>query len=164
MADEMVLDTSALIEWPVSEISGSFIVPSQYSELERISPERLEMIESIGVIQAVPGGESMEEARKAAVGTGDMSGLSSVDMSLIALALEKSAVLVTDDYRMQNVASHIGIEWRSIRESGISEGWIWELRCVGCKSTQPSPELPNKHRAKFGDCPDCGSELKLRRA
>jgi len=160
----MVLDTSALIEWPVSEISGSFIVPSQYSELERISPERLEMIDSIGVIQAVPGGESMEVAREAAVGTGDMSGLSNVDLSLIALALEKSAVLVTDDYRMQNIASHIGIEWRSIKESGISEGWIWELRCVGCKSTQPSPKFPNKHRAEFGDCPDCGSELKLRRA
>ena len=160
----MVLDTSALIEWPVSEISGSFIVPSQYSELERISPERLEMIDSIGVIQAVPGGESMEVAREAAVETGDMSGLSNVDLSLIALALEKSAVLVTDDYRMQNIASHIGIEWRSIKESGISEGWIWELRCVGCKSTQPSPKFPNKHRAEFGDCPDCGSELKLRRA
>ena len=160
----MVLDTSALIEWPVSEISGSFIVPSQYSELERISPERLEMIDSIGVIQAVPGGESMEVAREAAVGTGDMSGLSNVDLSLIALALEKSALLVTDDYRMQNIASHIGIEWRSIKESGIREGWIWELRCVGCKSTQPSPEFPNKHRAEFGDCPDCGSELKLRRA
>lgn len=160
----MVLDTSALIEWPVSEISGSFIVPSQYSELERISPERLEMIDSIGVIQAIPGDESMKVAREGAIGTGDMSGLSNVDLSLIALAREKSAVLVTDDYRMQNVASHIGIEWRSIQEPGISEGWKWELRCLGCKSTQPSPELPNKHRAEFGDCPDCGSELKLKRA
>jgi len=160
----MVLDTSALIEWPVSEISGSFIVPSQYSELGRISPERLEMIDSIGVIQAIPGDESMKVAREGAIGTGDMSGLSNVDLSLIALAREKSAVLVTDDYRMQNVASHIGIEWRSIQEPGISEGWKWELRCLGCKSTQPSPELPNKHRAEFGDCPDCGSELKLKRA
>ncbi len=160
----MVLDTSALIAWPVSEISGSFIVPLQYPELRNVSPERGAIIDSMGLIEVVPRGESMEAAREAAVFTGDMAGLSNVDLSLVALAHEKSAILVTDDYRMQNVATHIGIEWRSIGESGITEGWKWELRCVGCKSIQPSPKFPNKRRAEFGDCPDCGSELKLRRA
>ena len=106
----------------------------------------------------------MEVAREAAVGTGDMSGLSNVDLSLIALALEKSAVLVTDDYRMQNVSTAIGIEWRPIGETGITQTWNWELRCLGCKIVQPPPKSPNPRRSDFGECLECGSELKLKRA
>jgi len=163
MTGVFVLDTSALIGWPISEISGSLIVPGQESELLNISPDRGKILESMGAISMDPLDSSLEVAKDAARRTGDMSGLSEIDVSLIALAYEKSAILVTDDYRMQNVSSSIGIEWRGIAEEGITEAWSWELRCVGCKAVKASPEFPNMRRSDFGECPECGSELKLRR-
>ncbi len=164
MADVLVLDTSALIAWPISEISGSLIVSAQESELRRISPDRGAILESMGAIIIDPDEISLDVATNAAIETGDMSGLSKVDLSLVALAYEKSAILVTDDYRMQNVSSTIGIEWRPIGETGITQAWIWELRCLGCKIVQPAPKSPNLRRSDFGECPECGSELKLKRA
>ena len=38
--DELVVDTSALISWPITELSGAVIVKSQIQELERHSPSR----------------------------------------------------------------------------------------------------------------------------
>tara|TARA_Y100001970_G_scaffold225704_1_gene278815 strand:- start:18853 stop:19458 length:606 start_codon:yes stop_codon:yes gene_type:complete len=163
MADVFVLDTSALIEWPISAIIGSLIVPGQESELQRISPGRREILESMGAIQMEPGSASLEVTTNAAIKTGDMSGLSAIDLSLIALAHEKSAILVTDDYRMQNVSSSIGVEWRGIGEEGITEAWKWELRCIGCKASKSPPKSPNLRRSEFGQCPECGSEMKLKK-
>ena len=93
MADVFVLDTSALIEWPISAIIGSLIVPGQESELQRISPGRREILESMGAIQMEPGSASLEVTTNAAIKTGDMSGLSAIDLSLIALAHENPQYL-----------------------------------------------------------------------
>ena len=164
MADVLVLDTSALIAWPISEISGSLIIPAQETELRVISPDRGAILGSVGAIMNDPNEVSLDVARDAAIETGDISGLSKVDLSLVALAYEKSAILVTDDYRMQNVSTAIGIEWRPIGETGITQAWNWELRCLGCKIVQPPPKSPNRRRSDFGECPECGSELKLKRA
>ena len=121
MADVLVLDTSALIAWPISEISGSLIIPAQETELRVISPDRGAILGSMGAIMNDPNEVSLDVARDAAIETGDISGLSKVDLSLVALAYEKSAILVTDDYRMQNVSTAIGIEWRPIGETGITQ-------------------------------------------
>lgn len=163
MADVLVLDTAALIGWPLQQLAGGLVVAAQEEELQRISPDRGAILNSLGVIFSEPSAESLEQAGAAAKETGDMAGLSNIDLALLALSLERSATLVTDDYRMQNIAAALGIEWNPIAAVGIVENWRWALKCVGCGATQSPPEQPSRRRGEHGNCPNCGTELRLRR-
>nr|AIE91031.1 hypothetical protein [uncultured marine group II/III euryarchaeote AD1000_104_B06] len=91
-----------------------------------------------------------------------MAGLSSVDLELLALAVERAATLVTDDYRLQNLCETGGVPWLSVTMEGIRALWAWELHCTGCGTVLPPPESPNPSR-DLGNCVDCGSALGLRR-
>ena len=163
MGDVIVLDTSAFISWPLSRLRGSMIVNSQVAELERFSPTRAQIIQSLGLIISEPNRDSISEVSKLAVETGDMSGISQTDLSLVALAHSKGAVLATDDYRMQNLAERLGMEWMPVVMDGISETWKWELRCIGCGTVFDSPESPSLRKREIGECVNCGSRLKLRK-
>ena len=50
MAESRVLDTAALISWPVSELYGGLIVSHQEDELLRISPDRAAILDSMGSV------------------------------------------------------------------------------------------------------------------
>lgn len=163
MGRPTVLDTSALISWPLSELSGAMIVNSQIAELEKFSPTRAQIIQSLGLIISEPSKNSISVVSKLAVETGDMSGISQTDLSLIALAHSRGAVLVTDDYRMQNLAERLGMEWAAVIMEGISETWEWELRCVGCGTVFDTPEKPSPKKREIEECINCGSGLKLRK-
>ena len=163
MGDAMVLDTSALISWPLSELNGSMIVNSQIAELEKFSPARAQIIQSLGLIISEPSRDSISEVSKLAVETGDMSGISQTDLSLVALAYGKGAVLVTDDYRMQNLAEKLEMEWMTVVMEGISDTWEWELRCIGCGTVFDSHEKPSHKKREMEECINCGSSLRLRK-
>ena len=156
------MDTAALIAWPLERMRGSLVVPSQRSELYRISPDREMLLDAVGLEWSSPGPDAITRASDLAVTTGDMAGLSPVDLELLALAIERSATLVTDDYRLQNLCEKGGLPWLSVTMEGVRALWAWELHCTGCGAVLPTPELPNPSR-ELGYCVDCGSELGLRR-
>ena len=162
MAAGEVLDTAALIAWPLERMRGSLVVPGQRVELTRISPDREILLDAAGLEWASPGPDALAQASDIAVSTGDMAGLSSVDLELLALAVEKAATLVTDDYRLQNLCERGGVPWLSVTMEGIRALWAWELRCTGCGTVLPPPESPNPSR-DLGNCVDCGAALGLRR-
>ncbi|SVD79531.1 uncharacterized protein METZ01_LOCUS432385 [marine metagenome] len=162
MAAGEVLDTAALIAWPLERMRGSLVVPSQRAELARISPDREILLEAAELEWGTPGQTALSRASDIAATTGDMAGLSSVDLELLALAIERVATLVTDDYRLQNLCEKGGVPWLSVTMEGISSLWSWELRCTGCGAVLPSPEAPNSSR-DLGDCADCGSAIRLSR-
>ena len=162
MAAGEVLDTAALIAWPLERMRGSLVVPGQRVELTRISPDRDILLDAAGLEWASPGPDALAQASDIAVSTGDMAGLSSVDLELLALAVERAATLVTDDYRLQNLCERGGVPWLSVTMEGIRALWAWELHCTGCGTVLPPPESPNPSR-DLGNCVDCGSALGLRR-
>ena len=162
MAAGEVLDTAALIAWPLERMRGSLVVPGQRVELTRISPDREILLDAAGLEWASPGPDALAQASDIAVSTGDMAGLSSVDLELLALAVERAATLVTDDYRLQNLCERGGVPWLSVTMEGIRALWAWELHCTGCGTVLPPPESPNPSR-DLGNCVDCGSALGLRR-
>ena len=162
MASGEVLDTSALLAWPVERMNGALVVPNQRAELVRISPDREIALDAAELVWATPGEDALAKARDLATTTGDMAGLSSVDFELLALAVEKGAVLVTDDYRLQNLCELGGISWSSVTTEGIRSMWLWQLRCSGCGSVVDAPDSPSPDR-NLGNCRECGSELVLRR-
>ncbi|MED5451936.1 MAG: PIN domain-containing protein [Candidatus Thermoplasmatota archaeon] len=162
MASGEVLDTAALLAWPVERMSGSLVVPGQRAELVRISPDRELALDAANLIWELPSDDALDRARDLAITTGDMAGLSAVDFELLALAIEMGATLVTDDYRLQNICELGGVAWSSVTTEGIRSMWSWELRCSGCGLIVNTPDTPSPDR-NLGNCRECGSELALRR-
>ena len=97
-----------------------------------------------------PSPESLSAVRAAVSRTGDT--LSVPDMSVIALARDISATVVTDDYGVQNVAASLGIAWSSAKTAGISRTLSWGLRCTGCRK-----RFPANYSGR--ECDVCGSGL-----
>lgn len=95
--------------------------------------------------------EFLKKAKEAAKRTGDLSVLSPADLSIIALALETGAELVTNDFAVQNTAKSLGITLEIGSKEIKKEIW-WEWYCPAC-------------HAKYGEkkiCDICGTETKRR--
>ncbi|MBE46033.1 MAG: hypothetical protein CMB02_05230 [Euryarchaeota archaeon] len=158
-----VLDTSALISWPIESLEGGLIVEGQLKELGRVAPERLIIMDTAGLVCVQPMERYMQNASEISRKTGDIVGLSETDLALFAVTMQYEGHLHTDDYRLQNLCSEAGLHWSPVMTKGISESWMWEVRCPVCglvvetsKGTKPASE-------SIGNCVDCGSELKHRR-
>jgi len=148
-----VLDTAALLSWPLEMLMQGICANSQLDEVERLSPSRHLMIESQGPRFESPTPAAIAIATAASQETGDFSGLSGVDLDVLALAFSTGHTLVTDDYRMQNVCSHKGHPWRGVIQDGVQEVHSHALICIGCGSAQNQGE----------SCPECGSKLRLKK-
>ena len=158
-----VLDTAALIYWPITRLNGCYVMPSQKIELCRIYPEKEIKIDSAELIWIEPDKKSLQFATSLAIETGDMAGLSEIDLGILAVSIYLKKTLVTDDYRLQNLAEKAGIDWMTVTTDGITELWKWELKCMACKKIYPQPGKPNPKKSDWGECDDCGSELKLKK-
>ena len=105
---------------------------------------------SFEVGTAEPSGASVDAVRAAAAGTGDDVRLSNADVDLLALASDLEALLVSEDYSVQNIAEVLSIRWTSVGKP-ITEVRKWRYRCKGCLKV-----FAERH----DDCPVCGSELR----
>ena len=158
-----VLDTAALINWPIELLDGGYVVENQRLELSRVSPERMLSLEVANLIWKSPSTESINQATKISRDTGDLDGLSETDLSLLALVIDIKGHLYTDDYRIQNVCSSAAIKWSPVETIGISETWRWELKCRGCGRATPGKGRTRFAKESPGECEDCGSELRFRK-
>jgi len=87
-----------------------------------------------------------------------------VDLEVLALAIDQNLPLVTDDYRMKNVARKAGIPVEGVLTKGGKKQWKWILRCIGCRAEEDVPS--NAKQSKKDDvkiCDRCGSPMKLKR-
>ncbi|HWG90682.1 MAG TPA: PIN domain-containing protein [Candidatus Thermoplasmatota archaeon] len=159
--DAYVLDTSAILAGtPPSPSLGTLYIPEGVlGEIAIEGPTRraLDFLIEAGakVVQAPAG--ALRQAREAAQATGDLPRMSEVDLTVLALGLERKATLLTDDYRIQNVARRLGIPFRAMAQRGITEErhHAWVYRCAGCKRVYPTARP---------DCDVCGSIVKQVRA
>ncbi|XVH32520.1 NOB1 family endonuclease [Haloferacaceae archaeon DSL9] len=144
-----VLDTSAFIhEYHTDESTAS--VPAVREELEGEHAFRFDAMEGAGMHIHIPADGTVEKITRAATETGDAAELSATDTRLLAAAFELDAVLVTDDYAMQNVAERLGIGVEVIARDGITEQREWTFQCAGCGRV-----FDDNHDR----CPICGSDL-----
>jgi len=142
-----VLDASAFIN--LSELfEGELLTtPEVVKELKDLKSKALLEAKDVKVLS--PRKEFIEVVKDKAKETGDT--LSDADVSVLALALEKRATLVTDDYNIQNLCDEIGIPFKRASERGIKKKFIRRKYCPNC--------------GKFFDgekCPLCGAELVLK--
>ena len=159
-----VLDTAALLHWPVTELVGNICAMSQQAELERVSPQRWMLIQAIDIEWRDVTEQWLEKAKECAAESGDLPRLSDVDLDVLALALGLELALVTDDYRLQNTMNAAGKTSKSVGTAGAKQVWKWELRCTGCRAAQDVPEdVSRSKKGEVGDCDRCGSPLVLKR-
>ncbi|MFC2154819.1 NOB1 family endonuclease, partial [Candidatus Altiarchaeota archaeon] len=134
------------------------IVPN--SVLEEIRGEEEDLKIQISLKEQVleildPSNECKKRAILASKESGDYSSLSNTDIDVLALALEEDAVILTDDYAIQNTAKHLHIESLGVSQPEIKEKWVWQQKCEGCGRKYP-PDTK-------GECPICGSNIKRKR-
>lgn len=116
---------------------------------------RFELAREGGARVEAPQPDMIEDVLIMAKHTRDVEELSTTDIEILAKALERkdNAILLTDDYAVQNVAVMLGIDVKPVVQEKIHDILIWEKQCVGCRK-----------RFDEGDiCPVCGSDLKKRR-
>ncbi|RLG26543.1 DNA-binding protein [Methanosarcinales archaeon] len=95
--------------------------------------------------------EIIEVARE----SGDLGELSATDIDLLAKAIEYKplSIILTDDYRIQNIAKILNIPAQPINQKPITETYRWINVCAGCG-----------RKVETGDiCPRCGSPVRRKR-
>jgi len=115
-------------------------------------------IESGKLQVRIPTDASLTEVEKSSKTVGDVRFLSDVDKQVLALAFElknhgENALVVTDDYSIQNVANQIGLEFVPLMTFGIRYRLNWIIYCPACHRKYPAD-------SKVKNCETCGTELK----
>jgi len=158
MMRKFVLDTSALYEGktlPEGEGVELFTTPECAEEMKKKNIPNIEFLLETRIMVLSPSDAAARTVESKAEKLGEADRLSPEDKSAIELALDKKAVLLTDDYSIQNICSSLGVEFSSTWTKGIKEVWEWKYRCTGCGRYYDR----NEHI-----CHVCGSPLKPVRA
>ncbi len=142
-----VVDASALVEGFEAPMGDAIILITPSVERE----VRLKSLHMLEYTILEPDRYCIDKVVSVARNSGDLDVLSDTDIEVLALAYQEHAVLITDDYAMQNVAEHLGLKWLPVHQSGITKKLRWKWRCTGC----------GKYYSKnYGTCPVCGSKLR----
>lgn len=146
----LVLDTSALFamqDLPQEEV---YATPGVIKELERHGDKRADLWGELLKVWD-PSAASLKKVKEAASMSGDSTRVSPTDIEVIALALDLDAIIITDDYSIQNLAGYMGIPYRPAGFKGITRIIKWKWRCAGCRRVFDK---------EVTECPVCGSELR----
>ena len=160
-----VLDTSALLNWPPDKISGGLCALSQIKEIERLSSSKMMLLETLDIQWIEPTHEMLNHARECAAKSGDLAGLSNVDLDILSIALsEDETTLFTDDYRLQNVAAFFQLNVESVVVRKSKQVWAWHMKCKGCRTSSPVPqEFDLSKKGSTIECDRCGAQMELKR-
>ena len=148
---DFILDAGAIISgvMPGESITSSLV---KEEVLSRDAQWNLESLLSKGLSIKDPEDIFIKKVDSDAKASGDDSRMSKADVSMLALALEYKATLVTDDYSIQNVAKRLGITYLPVQQKGITAEWEWYWLCRKCKAKMDGP----------GECLICGGEAYKR--
>lgn len=147
-----VLDTSAF--FLIYSFPGKMMtVPKVVQEIKDLRGKgRLEVLCSSGLVINQPAHESVDTIIQKSLITGDRQVLSDTDIDLLALALEYSGTVYTDDFAIQNCAHHMKILSCPLIQRK-AESRRWKIRCSGC----------GKYYAEFPSdmhCEICGALVR----
>ena len=156
-----ILDTSAVLSGKPINLGDCTIITAQGIS-DELNPggrdyQSFQFLIEKGLTVHSPTNKSFEKVKVVSKETGDNNRLSTADIEILALALdfyendEKEAIILSDDYSLQNVAHALKIKFESISQSGITKRFKWSYRCRGCGK---------KFKDNIKICPICAAEIK----
>jgi len=152
--DFRILDASAFYAGvPFRSSSEYYTTSLVYDEIRHIKKNHgaLEiLLETNRLKIREPDQKSTEVAVKAAKDTGDFPQLTKQDISIIALCIEMSGEIISDDFAISNVVKNIGLKISPIMTQGIKDVGKWIHYCPGCRTNHTNVK----------ECPVCGTLLK----
>jgi len=157
-----IIDTSAILSGKSINLKDEKMLTTPEVS-EELKPggrdyQNFQFLLEMGLEIRSPLKKSIDFIRKKAEETGDLERLSSADIQILSLAVDINsnkdleAVILSDDYSIQNVASNLNIKFQSISQRGILKEYKWQYRCVGCKK---------RFDTITKTCPICGAKTKL---
>ena len=157
-----IIDTSAVLSGkPINLINIKMVTTTGVSS--ELKPggrdyRNFQLLQEKGLTIQSPSKESTDKINKTALETGDKDRLSTADIEILALAIDinkvtsNEAVILTDDYSIQNVASVLHIKFQSFSQRGITKKFKWRYHCPGCGK---------RFNESIKTCPICGTETKI---
>jgi UPF0271 protein len=144
-----VLDASAF--FCENAIEGElFTTPAVVDELVDIRARgNFEKLSAAGLRVVSPEPQDIVQVEEAAITSRDRGVISATDTGLLALALGMDAILFTDDFAIQNVASVLGVKTSPIQQRRARR-IHWKYRCSGC----------GRYYDHDGECRICGAAIK----
>tara|TARA_B100001971_G_C18180474_1_gene532460 strand:+ start:452 stop:940 length:489 start_codon:yes stop_codon:yes gene_type:complete len=159
MSDAYILDTGAFLSGFTFFENESYTVNEVVDEIKS-DPVRFKLELSLkeGKLVVLDPPDS-KLVHKISNYTGDRHKLSYADLKILYLAvfLKKkgySPIILSNDYRIQNVALKLKIKFFSTSEKKIQKFIRWHKICIGCNK-----EFKESYD---GICDNCGSNLKTR--
>ena len=153
-----VLDASAFYAGvPVASPQTHHTTPEVYSEIRHIKARcgAIDALIDIGrLIVVAPSPRSVQRILRAARDAGEAAELSRADVSVIALCVQNSGRLITDDYAVSNVAQKMGIMTIPVMTKGRRRFRRWAKYCPACGRSAGTEAI----------CGVCGNALKRRLA
>jgi UPF0271 protein len=122
----VILDTTALIFLAdFSAFEDVYTVQDVIDEVkDRMTSMKLSaLLKELKVVEPEQG--LVDEIKSLAEETGDLSRLSETDIKVLALAKQTGGTIISDDYGVQNVAGHAGIEFVSVFNPTIKKLKKW---------------------------------------
>lgn len=119
-----ILDAGAMINSDSIETEKDiYTTPSVMDELKDLKSSSLadvaKLQHDLDVLR--PKEKYIKEVKGKAKEIGSLDHLSSTDLEVIALALEKDGEVVTDDYTMQNLAAHLDLDYEGVMRGEIKK-------------------------------------------
>ncbi|MDH7516837.1 MAG: nucleic acid-binding protein [Candidatus Thermoplasmatota archaeon] len=153
-----ILDTSVILSGKTINLdAGMLTTPGVTKEFSTGGKDyrNFQFLLEKGLKIQDPTKESIKKIDEISLKTGDKKRLSDVDKEILALALDLNkndeAVILTDDYSIQNVAQTLKIKFETISQKGITKKFKWTYQCRGCGK---------KFKENINTCPICGSSIK----
>lgn len=151
-----MLDASAFYAGiPFASSQKHNTTPDVHDEVRHIKANHgaIDTLIDIGrLVIMSPSRESVHKVKQTAKNSGELCELSPADVSVIALCVEHSGRLITDDYAVSNVAKLMGIDVVPVMTRGTRQLRRWIRYCPSCKQ-----DMGVEHR-----CGVCGGNAKRR--
>ncbi|MCX6668140.1 MAG: nucleic acid-binding protein [Euryarchaeota archaeon] len=155
-----ILDTSVILSGKPINLDANMIttpgVAKEFSPGGR-DYQNFQFLMEKGLTVHDPTKDSIKQINNISIKTGDKERLSETDKEILALALdlnkndENEAIILTDDYSIQNVAQELKIKFEAISQRGITKKFKWIYRCSGCGK---------KFEENIKTCPICGASTR----